>query len=266
MVEMEGSNYVINHNTLKSVWYRAPIYLRDIYKPNISASEQLYRSQWSAFVRNLSFFESPLWVNRPEATFRAENKMYQLLLASNLGMACPHTVVTNTVPDGIHPTRRYVIKPLDTTVLRVGKKEAFVYANVVQGSELIAADFGLAPTVIQEFIGPKVDARVTVVGTDVFAVEIRLRNAIIEGDWRKEKENVQYIPFTLPESLSCKCIQMLEALNLSFGAFDFAVRDGTFYFLEVNPTGEWAWLVDSAGQNIHYSICNLLQSGRHEAN
>ena len=72
MVEMESSNYVINHNTLKSVWYRAPIYLRDIYKPNISASEQLYRSQWSAFVRNLSFFESPLWVNRPEATFQAE--------------------------------------------------------------------------------------------------------------------------------------------------------------------------------------------------
>ena len=192
--------------------------------------------------------------------------MYQLLLASNLGMACPHTVVTNTVPDGIHPTRRYVIKPLDTTVLRVGKKEAFVYANVVQGSELIAADFGLAPTVIQEFIGPKVDARVTVVGTDVFAVEIRLRNAIIEGDWRKEKENVQYISIHVARIIVLQMYTDAGSSQSIFWRIRLRCEGWNLYFLEVNPTGEWAWLPDSAGQNIHYSICNLLQSGRHEAN
>lgn len=257
-----GTNCFFNNSTLKSVWYRAPIYLRDIYQPGISAGEQLYRTQWSAFVRNLSVFDSALWINSPEATFKAENKTYQLQLAHNIGMACPHTLVTNAAPNDIDPLRYYIVKPLDTAVLKIGNKEAFVYANIVQGSELRESSFELAPTVIQEFITPKVDIRVTVVYNDIFAVEIRLENSTIDGDWRKQKNDVRYRPFILPNSLSSKCLQMLKKLNLMFGAFDFALKDGIYYFLEVNPTGEWAWLVESAGQNIHHSICNLLQGKR----
>lgn len=256
---LAGTKYFFNESTLKAVWYRAPIYLRDIYQPGISAGEQLYRSQWSAFVRNLSVFDSSLWINSPEATFKAENKMYQLQLANNIGMACPHTLVTNAVPNDIDPFRYYIVKPLDTAVLKIEEKEAFVYANIVQGNELLESSFEMAPTVIQEFITPKVDIRITVVYNNVFAVEIRLEKSTIDGDWRKHKNDVRYIPFIPPNSLSLKCIQMLKKLNLMFGAFDFALRDGVYYFLEVNPTGEWAWLVESAGQNIHWSICNLLQ-------
>ena len=151
------------------------------------------------------------------------------------------------------------MKPLDTAVLKIKEKEAFVYANIVQGNELLESSFEMAPTVIQEFITPKVDIRITVVYNNVFAVEIQLEESTIDGDWRKQKNEVRYIPFIPPNSLSSKCIQMLKKLNLIFGAFDFALRDGVYYFLEVNPTGEWAWLVESAGQNIHWSICNLLQ-------
>lgn len=261
-VNLCGRNYFINESILKAVWYRAPIYLRDIYQPGISAHDQLYRTQWSAFVRNLSVFDSSLWINSPEATFKAENKMYQLQLAHKIGMNCPHTVVTNAAPSDIEPSRYYIVKPLDTAVLRIEDKEAFVYANIVQGNELLESCFDMAPTVIQEFITPKVDVRVTVINTDIFAVEICLEKSTIDGDWRKQKNDVQYLPFILPDSLSSKCIQMLKELNLKFGAFDFALRAGIYYFLEVNPTGEWAWLVESAGQNIHRSICNLLQGKR----
>jgi hypothetical protein len=36
---------------------------------------------------------------------------------------------------------------------------------------------------------------------------------------------------------------MLANLGLRYGAFDFVrTPDDRFVFLEVNPTGEWAWL------------------------
>ena len=36
---------------------------------------------------------------------------------------------------------------------------------------------------------------------------------------------------------------MLNELGLNYGAFDFVrAVNGELVFLEVNPTGEWAWL------------------------
>ena len=36
---------------------------------------------------------------------------------------------------------------------------------------------------------------------------------------------------------------MLEAMGLHYGAFDFIEDlEGRLVFLEINPTGEWAWL------------------------
>ena len=41
---------------------------------------------------------------------------------------------------------------------------------------------------------------------------------------------------------------MLQTLGLVYGAFDFIrTPRGEDVFLEVNPTGEWAWLENSLG-------------------
>ena len=55
-VKMDGNLYEINDNILKGVFFRAPVFLRSHKKYNVN--EQLYRSQWSSFIRNLVVFES----------------------------------------------------------------------------------------------------------------------------------------------------------------------------------------------------------------
>lgn len=95
IIEKNGSRYTISDEKLKSIYFRAPIYLRDIYQPNIPEQKQLFRTQWGAFVRNLSILEKPLWVNNPIATFKAENKQLQLKYARDAGFNIPWTIVTN---------------------------------------------------------------------------------------------------------------------------------------------------------------------------
>ena len=73
----------------------------------------------------------------------------------------------------------YIIKSLDTAVLRIENKEAFVYSNVVRGSELAHAQLSIAPIIIQDYLYPKTDIRVTVIGDSVFAVKILLNGIII---------------------------------------------------------------------------------------
>jgi len=250
----------LDPTSLQAVYYRAPTFLRDNYQPDLSAEEQLYRSQWSAFVRDLDIFSEAIWMNNPVATYKAENKMLQLHQANEVGLLCPLTFISNYFPEDRLPSglSDIIIKSLDTGLLRMQSQEAFVYTNIVSLEEARKANYMGAPVILQEHVTSKVDIRVTVVHNSVFAARILSSGEGIVGDWRKAKDYVQYQHFELPEDIASKCVLLVKKLGLSFGAIDLVETNNGFIFIEVNPTGEWAWLVDSAGQEIHKSICDYL--------
>lgn len=255
----QDEEYLISRDLLKTIYYRAPIYLRDNYQPNLSPEEQLYRSQWTAFIRNLAVFDNVLWVNNPVATFEAENKILQLKIAKDIGFLCPHTIITNNLNNNIlFEDTKFIVKSLDTGIFRIGDNEGFIYSNVVNGKKLNNANLDSLPIMLQNYIYPKRDLRVTVVGNDIFSVKILKDNMGIDGDWRLQKDNILFEPIQLPSSIEKKCLVLLNRLKLKYGAIDLILSEGKYYFIEINPTGEWAWLVEQANLNIHKSITNLL--------
>ena len=80
---------------LKSIWFRQPVFLRNTPSDVLSIEEQLNRSQWTAFLRSLSVFDSVAWMNWPQSTYLAESKPYQLLAAIRCGFKVPKTLVGN---------------------------------------------------------------------------------------------------------------------------------------------------------------------------
>jgi len=260
LVCIDNSRFKISNEKLKSVYYRAPIYLRDIYRPDISPEEQLSRTQWMAFVRNLTVFDDAKWMNHPSATFRAENKLLQLRVARKMGMECPETVVTNSSHSAISNHKKYIVKSIDTALLRMEDKEAFVYSNVVDGTDINSFDNSIAPIIVQTYIQPKIDIRVTVINEIVYAVRILQNGKGVEGDWRRIKNDIEFVLFSLPDDVAENCINIVKSLGLCFGGMDLIESNGRFIFLEVNPTGEWGWLVNSAKLHIPETICDFLES------
>ena len=262
--ETDDFSFEITPSLLKSIYFRAPVYLRDNYKPNLSLDEQLSRSQWAAFIRSLTVFENILWVNHPQATYKAEIKPYQLYIARKLGFDVPNTVVTNTAHrhDMLGTEESVIIKTLDPVILQKDSQEAFIYTNSVDSEELLKSDISGAPVILQEALIPKVDVRVTVVDDAVFAVDIRQNGKGIDGDWRLEKDNVEYTAIDLPPEIRDRCTALVRELGLKFGGIDLAIHDGKYFFLEINPTGEWAWLLDRTKLEIDREIAALLLKGR----
>lgn len=248
---------------LKSIYFRAPVYLRDNYKPNLSLDEQLGRSQWAAFIRSLTIFDEVLWVNHPQATYKAEIKPYQLHLARRLGFDVPSTIVTNAANqyDALGKGKNVIIKTLDPVILQKDSKEAFIYTNTVGSDELLKSNISGAPVILQEALIPKVDVRVTVIGDAVFTVDIKKEGKGIDRDWRLEKDNVEYTAIDLPPEIRNRCIAITRSLGLKFGGIDLALHDGKYFFLEINPTGEWAWLLDRTQLEIDGEIAKLLLKG-----
>lgn len=254
-IHVNDKKYYIDKH-LKSVYYRAPTYFRETYMKQFSTEEQLYNSQWMSFVRNLTLFENALWVNSPNDTFKAENKLLQLKYANDIGFLIPHTIVTNS--NKYQFTDDKAIKSLDTALFTIDDKEAFLYTNIMDCQEYSKFDISLCPIVIQENLHPKIDYRVTVVNKTIYAVKIVKNGKGIDGDWRKEKNNIDFIPIKLPIDIDLKCIAILEKFNLVFGGIDLIYYNNSFYFIEINPTGEWAWLVNDSNLKIYEGICDCL--------
>jgi len=254
-IAIDEDSYEIN-SELKGVYYRAPVYIRNY--SNTSYEEQLYRTQWMAFIKNLICFENAVWINNPAETYRAENKMLQLKYANEIGFLVPKTVVINSKSSLINEDERYAVKSIDTLLIRNGLEECFLYTNIISGNEINNAELKQAPIVVQELINPKIDLRITVIGNSVYPVKIVKGESGVEDDWRKEKDDVKFIPITIPEELEDKCVSLVKKLGLKYGAIDMALSNDKYYFIEINPTGEWAWLVESSGLNIYKDIVNVL--------
>jgi glutathione synthase/RimK-type ligase-like ATP-grasp enzyme len=259
--EANNFTFQISPDSLKSIYFRAPVFLRDIYQPSVPPDQQLSRSQWAAFIRGLTAFERVLWINHPQATYQAEVKPYQLYLAKKIGFAVPETVITNSADyyaDASKGKSNVIVKTLDPVLLSLGDREAFIYTNEVSASELIEADISSAPIILQESLIPKIDIRVTVMCDFVFAVTITKDGEGLDKDWRLEKSSIQYTQIDLPSEIETKCKTLVSSLGLKFGAIDLALHEGRYYFLEINPTGEWAWLLRDANARIDEVIAEAL--------
>ncbi|MFR1723042.1 hypothetical protein [Emergencia timonensis] len=260
-VKIDSRTYLIEASKLRSVFFRAPVFLRNMGKL-YTLQEQLQRSQWSSFLRNLIVFNRAKWINHPVSTYNAENKLYQLQAATQCGLIVPETYVGNVQPAIIDPNCMYAVKSLDAALFYENGQEMFTYTVMISGTELINSELQDAPVIIQKYLQHKTDIRVTFVGGSLFPVAITSNMQNIEDDWRKtDKNSLEYTAIELPLDLQSKLLKLMKHLQLNFGGIDLAKVQDDYYFIEVNPTGEWGWLTAKAGAGIDAAIVDLMVGG-----
>jgi glutathione synthase/RimK-type ligase-like ATP-grasp enzyme len=121
-----------------------------------------------------------------------------------------------------------------------------------------------APLILQEYVPKEVELRITVVGERVFAAEIRSQaSRVTQHDWRHyDNERATYAPSALPADVEQRCVRLVQALGLCFGAIDLIVTpEGEYVFLEINPNGQWAWVESLTGLPIADAVAELLMRG-----
>jgi glutathione synthase/RimK-type ligase-like ATP-grasp enzyme len=259
VVTRDYEKITITPESLRSVFFRRPVFLRDSGN-DISAEDRFAREQWASLMRNLMLFEEAHWINSPASTYRAEHKAVQLAKAVDVGFSVPVTHITNSPDPVLFPPHcvRLAIKGLDTVFVRVGSEEAFGFTTFETRERLQSPAWQSAPATIQEALEGKLDIRATVVGEHVFAACIERHGESISDDWRLHKPDTTFRPIELPAVIAQRCRDLLSELGLAFGAIDIARCGDEYFFLEINPTGEWAWLVEAANLPIDACIARAL--------
>lgn len=256
--------FEVRPETLLSVYFRQPTFLRESALSGRPGNEQFSRAQWASFMRSLMVLDQCLWVNHPSRAYEAEHKAVQLRAGAELGFAIPRTCVTNSsaachyVAEG---SQEVAIKGLDTVLTREGPVETFGYTNILAVGDVERSELASAPTILQEALVDKLDLRVTVVGSNLWCAAVTTKGKRVRGDWRLAKADAEFNDFRLPRSVSLKCIALTKALGLHYGAIDLALCGDEYYFLEINPTGEWAWLQSAIGFDISEQLARYLAAG-----
>lgn len=240
----------IKFSEIKSGWYRRPVLpnLDNTFHDTVSAQFIIEESRTAleGLWKTLPCF----WVSKPDNIRVAENKMYQLKIASDIGFIVWPTIITNDIVSARMfyelNKKEIVYKPLKRSKLARDNKQTFIFTNPVLSNHFDKiANIKHAPSILQKYIPKSTELRVTVIGKKVFAVELdsqKIPAAI--HDWRKAlHENLKHTPFDLPADVQKKCHELLERLGLEFGAIDFILTpNGEYVFLEINPNGQWAWI------------------------
>ena len=231
---------------VRHVWYRRP----DLPKSDTlhlnNGELTMAREQWGAIVSGLRSLPEARWMNLPERNAAAESKILQLRLATSLGFKVPRTLITNSREDALRlmddEGNRVVIKALQAPLLPSKDGSSFVFTERLERSSLLeAAAVEPVPFIVQQEIDPKEDVRVTVV--DGKAVAATPVDQTTEIDWRVARPLPAFRPHEASDEILERCVELVRELGLRFGALDLArANDGEYFFLEINPNGEWGWL------------------------
>lgn len=161
----------------------------------------------------------------------ADYKPWQLQVAGECGLEVPASLITNE-PTAVfeffeHCQGQLIYKTLSGGLIMSENGEAIsIYTSRVTLDDLRMESERVRQTacLFQELVPKKVELRVTIVGTQVFAAEISYRDPETTAlDWRTAYHNLQYRVYDLPEAISHKCLAFVQRLGLLFAALDLIV-------------------------------------------
>jgi glutathione synthase/RimK-type ligase-like ATP-grasp enzyme len=239
-------------------------------KAYVSNIMTAYRASLFAFLDRLAAQRPGVMVNGYWGKLAAESKVLQLWQARIVGLSVPATLQSNDV-EAIRSFQdghggRIICKPLIPQMWQGEDSLAFAYTSIMPPvASLPAEALSLHPAIYQPYVEKAFEARVIIFGGRQFGIKIDSQSDPLSViDWRGKrllKDNNDN--YRLPPEVFDQCQDLMRALGISYGAFDFIVTPaGEHVFLEVNEAGQFLFVEDCApGDKIAHAFCHFLIHG-----
>jgi glutathione synthase/RimK-type ligase-like ATP-grasp enzyme len=271
---LKHNNNEILLSSIHSVWYRRT---ESFSFPDFLAKEELdiARRECNSFIHGLwKAIPHAKWISIPEKIQEASIKVEQLIRAETLGFNILPTCFSND-PETIfnffkaYATSRKILYKTHTPVMvsHADGKVGVAYAVLLDDDKLKKIEeIRNAPGIFQVYMPKKYDIRVTIIGDKIFSCKIDSQSSFeTYVDCRAYSWGSGMLPghqqYALPCHIADKCIELIRSYGLEFGAIDLVNgQDGNYYFLELNPNGQWAWIQEVTGMPMKEAFIDLLCS------
>ncbi len=236
----------INSKEIKAVWHRkawgisVPEELDENYK-------KIFLKEYASLRYNLfTLLEDIPWINPLQNENKIDgNKMHQLKLAKKNNLTIPKTIFSNDsekITNFFHKNcNGKMVAKLHGVISKSMGGENFLSTNIIDESSLEnISDIKYCPMIFQPYIEKEYELRIVYLDGEFFTGKI---NNSENADWRIAQGNYFWSVYDLPKNIKENLTSMMKEMGLYIGAIDMIKgKDGDYYFLEVNPQGEWGML------------------------
>lgn len=258
--EISVGTRVLDLNEVKAVWYRRAIHPGSI--ADLPPGERVFvAGELRHLAMGLVLNPDVMWVNPIDRVSVAEHKLYQLQVARQLGFRVPRTLVSRDPLElrTFAAANEFgtICKPIFHGMFADEVASYSIYTRRVNAESFEEDSVKTCPVLLQEEVVRSADVRATFIGPECFVADIEGDSSLV--DWRDPDVPVSYSESSLSDEDQNMCRAMLAKLGLRYGAFDFVrTPEGDLVFLEINPTGEWAWLEDRLGFPMREAFIQLF--------
>jgi ATP-GRASP peptide maturase of grasp-with-spasm system len=270
-IDYQGNNFLIYRDENHIIWNRKFGFFQESEMfqetsdnlpqeiTNYLASE--YYSFIEILIGNLNATRVK-WLNPPMRITKIE----QLGIAKKVGLNIPNTIITNSKKQlslFLESNPDCIVKPM-----QYGKTfyiDNFAYpllTNKLEYSVLDEIGSNFFPCIVQNNILKEFEIRVFVLGQKIYGMAIFSQNDIqTQTDFRNynvENPN-RMIPYKLPTFLEKLILQFMSKSGYNTGSIDLIKSiDGEYYFLEINPSGQFGMVSINCNYNLEGKVAEYL--------
>lgn len=242
-IEDPTGRSIDDRRTTKVLW-RKPFQTRDLGGEVEITDQDAYCEQelWYALreMVNLLWAAGKIVLVEPRADSRV-GKFVQARVAQRYFRVPPYQFRCGNGAERF-ADRQVVAKSLTSESMGGVADKSVLYATKVSAADLDQS----FPWMVQEYVSAERDVTVAFVRDRLFAFELDRRPFLDRTiDWRELPVDAvagDWTPHELPPAQADAIFRFMSDLSLQFGRLDFLYADGQYFFLEVNPNGQWAWL------------------------
>lgn len=187
----------------------------------------------------------------------ANNKIYQLQKAKDVGFNVPRSIISNSIDEirSFECSIRgpVIFKPQGHSKYHVADTRVVDDEFYKRGRQL-----GFAPVIVQAHIDLGFDIRANVVRNECFFTKIFTNEHSDLVDWRLAL-NIRTKRIEFDDQTSARCIELVKRMGLLTGAIDLRVNShGDVYFFEINPSGQFLFCEEDENLDITSAYCRAL--------
>lgn len=222
--------------------------------------------EFEAFIQSfVSFFYDGYWLCH--YNMRKLNKTFVLIQAQQCGLKVPDTIISNNRKTiQTFPKTKKITKCMGNglTIEFPDHKRYLLSTNMIKGRQINSLPEYFFPSTLQSYIDKSVELRIFFIDNHFFASAIFSQESeVTKIDFRLnviDSLPCRMVPYTLPVSIKAKLKKLMRRIGLNTGSIDMIVSpNNEYYFLEVNPFGQYGWVADLCNYPIDKTIASFLK-------
>lgn len=242
------------------IWFRRH-FTFEVYDDNEIGNRYLMRELRRVYSLFEIILTDCIWVNRDTDI---DNKFLQLQIAQKVGLLIPFSTITNNnkyINEFLNDKKSYITKSATEVIqIEYEKYKKNISTHRIKLDNIKEPFF--FPSYVQEEIIKEYEIRVFYFFSKLYAIAIfSQKNKKTQLDFRnydfdKPNRRCKYI---LSKEIERKIISLMNKLNMNSGSIDLIKGiDNKYYFLEVNPVGQFGFVSKFGNYNLEKIISHKL--------